>query len=313
MKYNTKGGSSNGRQPKVVNNQVYGFEEGSNPRQAALNYQKNMNADQNNLNHVGGNGKMPKKTKNDSRKSKSKGKKQDGKYTKRSIRIKLEQGKKKGGSGSGRSTTVEVPQFSTPGPKVSPLDANSASVKGNESALQAQANAVGDCYATNSCGTKGGTRRRGGRHIGGTRRGGRRRGGRRRGGTRRRGGRRRGGTSLVRNKWGCMSGGNEKCEAEIKDLIKKAEKMSNYLDNLNIELNGDENIINPEFSEKSMQIETETKIKNILDDKSGGGSMCTTHEQKKRKDDLVEVIKDLKSHIDTAESLIEVNKKEENL
>ena len=306
MKYNKRGGGFNGRQPKVISNQVYGFQEGSNPRQAALNYQKNMNAEQNNLNHVGGNGKMPKKTKNDSRKSKSKGKKQDGKYTKRSIRIKLEQGKKKGGSGSGRSTTVEVPQFSTPGPKVSPLDANSASVKGNESALQAQADAVGDCYATNSCGTKGGTRRRGGRRRGGTRR----RGGRRRGGTRRRGGRRRGGTGLVKNKWGCMSGGNDKCEAEIKDLEKEVKKLSNDLDNLNTELKGDERITNPESSKKSMQIETETRTS------TGGsrdGSMCTTSEQKKHRDDLLKAIKDLKSHIYTAKALIKVNKEEENL
>ena len=64
----------------------------------------------------------------------------------------------KGGSGSGKNATVTVPQFNPPGPKESPLDPNSASVKGNQNSLQAQANASGDCYATNSCGKKGGTR-----------------------------------------------------------------------------------------------------------------------------------------------------------
>lgn len=312
MKYNRKGGSSNGRQPKVVDNQVYGFEEGSNPRQAALNYQKNMNADQNNLNHVGGKGGLPKKTKNNSRKSKSKDKKQNGKYSTRSVRIKLEQAKKNntqksGGSGSGRSTTVEVPQFSTPGPKVSPLDANSASVKGNESALQAQANAVGDCYATNSCGTKGGTRRRGGRRIGGTRRGGRRRGGRRRGGTRR-GGRRRGGTTLVRNKWGCMSGGNAKCQAEINDLKQEAKELLKKLEEINEQLK--DIIPNPESSGKSdkLPVEIEKKIKNIMKQSGGNGEedKCSD-EQNEELLKYKKAIKDLNIAIETAEDLISIN------
>ncbi len=223
-----KGGSEE-RQPKVVTNQVYGFKEGSNPRQSALKYQQNMNAEQNNLNQTGGvnhkGEKLSRKTKNSERKRKTK--KHDKIYSSKHIRIKQKQventkkkGNIKGGSGSGRNTTVTVPQFNPPGPKVSPLDPNSASVKGNQNSLQADANASGDCYATNSCGKKGGTRR-GGRRRGGTRRRGgrrrggtRRRGGRRRGGTRRGGGRRRGGTSLIRNKWGCMSGGDRECSSE---------------------------------------------------------------------------------------------------
>ena len=203
-------GGSGGRQPKVVTNQVYGFKEGSNPRQSALKYQENMNAEQNNLNQTGGvnhkGEKLSRKTKNSERKRKTK--KDDKIYSSKHIRIKQKEaenkqkkGNIKGGSGSGRNTTVTVPQFNPPGPQVSPLDPNSASVKGNENSLQAEANASGDCYATNSCVKKGGTRR------GGTRRGGTRRGGTRRGGTRR-GGRRRGGNKgLVKNKWGCMSGG----------------------------------------------------------------------------------------------------------
>ena len=78
-------GGSGGRQPKVVTNQVYGFKEGSNPRQSALKYQENMNAEQNNLNQTGGvnhkGDKLSRKTKNSERKRKTK--KHDKTYSSR--------------------------------------------------------------------------------------------------------------------------------------------------------------------------------------------------------------------------------------
>jgi hypothetical protein len=119
-KNNKKGGNGGGREPKIVENKIYGFKEGTNQRQAALKYQQSMNAKQNKLNHVGG-------------------------------------------TGSGHRVTV--PQFNPPGPKVSPLGPNSASMKGNQNVLQSEANAVGDCHANNSCGQKPSTHR-GGRRGG---------------------------------------------------------------------------------------------------------------------------------------------------
>jgi hypothetical protein len=50
---------------------------------------------------------------------------------------------KKGGS-------IVVPSF-TQGSNVSPLNPTSLSITGNQTALQANANAANDCYATNSC------------------------------------------------------------------------------------------------------------------------------------------------------------------
>ena len=74
--------------------------------------------------------------------------------------------KKGGGSSVGRAKTSVVPQFSQIGPVVSPVGANSASINNNQAKINSLNDAVGDCFATNSC-MKGGLKKsqRGGRKL----------------------------------------------------------------------------------------------------------------------------------------------------
>jgi len=51
---------------------------------------------------------------------------------------------KKGGA-------IVIPQFPILGPSVSPVDANSTSVTGNKTFINAMNDGTNDCYATNSC------------------------------------------------------------------------------------------------------------------------------------------------------------------
>lgn len=48
-------------------------------------------------------------------------------------------------------TKIVIPQFPQIGPKVSPQDANSASLTINKNLIQSKINALNDCWATNSC------------------------------------------------------------------------------------------------------------------------------------------------------------------
>lgn len=50
----------------------------------------------------------------------------------------------------GGASDIVVPSF-TQGSNISPLNPTTLSISGNKSALQANANAINDCYATNSC------------------------------------------------------------------------------------------------------------------------------------------------------------------
>jgi hypothetical protein len=50
----------------------------------------------------------------------------------------------------GGASNIVVPSF-TQGSIISPLNPTTLSISGNKTALQANANAVNDCYATNSC------------------------------------------------------------------------------------------------------------------------------------------------------------------
>jgi len=130
--------------------QSYGYEHGSSPRSNAANYQASQNAQQQDLISTHGGAK-----------------------------------RKRGGSAEGLSplepAPLNVPQFPQQGPSVGPQNANNTSVATNTSAVAGTVNATNDCYATKSCGTKGGGKR--------TRRAGKR-------------GSRRGGKRVT---WGCMS------------------------------------------------------------------------------------------------------------
>jgi len=48
-------------------------------------------------------------------------------------------------------TKIVIPQFPQIGPKVSPQDANSASLNINKNLIKSKVNALNDCWATNSC------------------------------------------------------------------------------------------------------------------------------------------------------------------
>ena len=128
----------------------YGFKNGNSARTEAANYQKNQDTTQQDLISTHGGAK-----------------------------------RKRGGSAEGvaplEPAPLNVPQFPQQGPDIGPQNANNTSVATNTSAVAGTVNATNDCYATKSCGTKGGGKR--------TRRAGKR-------------GSRRGGKRVT---WGCMS------------------------------------------------------------------------------------------------------------
>jgi hypothetical protein len=143
-----RGGSAS--TPTITSFKSYGFDNGNSARSEAANFQKNQDTTQQDLINTHGGAK-----------------------------------RKRGGSAEGLAplepAPLDVPQFPQQGPSVGPQNANNTSVATNTSAVAGTVNATNDCYATKSCGTKGGGKR--------TRRAGKR-------------GSRRGGKRVT---WGCMS------------------------------------------------------------------------------------------------------------
>lgn len=154
MNSNTQN-SGQGSQYGTVPNQVYGYENGANPRQNALNYQLENDAEQAEMAAAAGGGRR-----------------------RRGMRGSRRRHRKRGGQAAG--TEMEVPSFPTVGPATSPLTSTSVSVAANQSALDAQVASCNDCYATGTCGQTMGCPQQGGRRHAKpkgrkTRRGGRRR------------------------------------------------------------------------------------------------------------------------------------------
>ena len=59
----------------------------------------------------------------------------------------------------GEQGQVVVPQWHLPGPSVSPVDSNALAIIGNTGHMQALSDSMNDCFATNTCGQGGGTRK----------------------------------------------------------------------------------------------------------------------------------------------------------
>ena len=154
-------------QPAPV--KVYGFEHGSDPRNNSSGFTQKQNTEQNKLNNIHG-GKKRTYTKGKRTHTKGKRTYTKGKRTYKKGKRTYKKGKrtykKGGGSSVGRAKTAVVPQFSQVGPAVSPVGANSASINNNQAKINSLNDAVGDCFATNSC-MKGGLKKsqHGGRRI----------------------------------------------------------------------------------------------------------------------------------------------------
>jgi hypothetical protein len=65
----------------------------------------------------------------------------------------------RGGSSTISPALITIPSFPSGGPKVSPFDANSASLNSNRTLIGGLSQAQNDCYATGTCLAKGGGRR----------------------------------------------------------------------------------------------------------------------------------------------------------
>ena len=161
-------------QPAPV--KVYGFEHGSDPRNNSSGFTQKQNTEQNKLNNIHGGKKRTytkgkrthtkgKRTYTKGKRTHTKGKRtyKKGKRTYKKGKRTYKKGKrtyKKGGGSSsvGRAKTAVVPQFSQVGPAVSPVGANSASINNNQAKINSLNDAVGDCFATNSC-MKGGLKK----------------------------------------------------------------------------------------------------------------------------------------------------------
>lgn len=118
----------------VIQNQLYGYENGgANPRQNALLYQQQNDAEQAAISALAG-GRRKRRTRS-----------------------------RRGGQAAG--TEMEVPSFVQVGPATSPLNPTSASVAGNQAALDAQVAACNDCYATGTCDQTIGCPQQGGRRT----------------------------------------------------------------------------------------------------------------------------------------------------
>jgi hypothetical protein len=116
--------------------QMYSLPEGaSSARDAAFINQQKMNTMQQELISQHGGIKNKKYKKNKTRKMSKR----------RSTRRRYSYKNKKGGA-----SEIVVPSF-TQGSSISPLNPTTLSISGNTTALQANANAINDCYATNSC------------------------------------------------------------------------------------------------------------------------------------------------------------------
>lgn len=116
------GGSSNLNLTSAKPFQMFALPEGASSfREAALINQQNMNNTQQSL--INQHGGMYYKTRKISKTYRN----------------------RKGGA-----SNIVVPSF-TQGSNISPLNPTTLSISGNQTALQANANAVNDCYATNSC------------------------------------------------------------------------------------------------------------------------------------------------------------------
>ena len=137
MRKNYKGGSNSSRST-VAPLLSYPLQDGAtSQRDSSIIASSNMNAKQQaQINQHGGR-RCPYcnqvTSKRSTRRKKKTSKRRLKKYT-------------RGGNATNRIT---VPSFPTS--TVSPTDANSISVSTNSTSLQSNANASGDCYATNSC------------------------------------------------------------------------------------------------------------------------------------------------------------------
>lgn len=137
MRKKYKGGSSNSRST-VAPVLSYPLQDGAtSQRDSSMIASSNMNAKQQaHINQHGGR-KCPYCnqviSKRSTRRKTKSSKRRFKKYT-------------RGGNATNRTT---VPSF--PSNTVSPTNANSVSVSTNSTSLQSNANASGDCYATNSC------------------------------------------------------------------------------------------------------------------------------------------------------------------
>jgi hypothetical protein len=65
----------------------------------------------------------------------------------------------RGGSSTISPALITIPSFPSGGTKVSPFDANSASLNSNRTLIGGLSQAQNDCYATGTCLAKGGGRR----------------------------------------------------------------------------------------------------------------------------------------------------------
>lgn len=159
--------ASNSPQPANANayappqNLVFGYENGKNPRDNAMNYQLELAEEQSNLNntHSGGRSRRVRRSKRGKhgRVTAKKGKKHNAKRGNRKMRSARRHHK------GGESARVEVPSFPVVGPQVSPMTSTSNSVATNETLLTTNVNACNDCYATNTCGSTPGCPQSGGK------------------------------------------------------------------------------------------------------------------------------------------------------
>lgn len=121
----------------TIPNQVYGYENGAcSPRQNALLYQQQNDAEQTSIISPSGGGRR--------------------RYSRRRSGY-----KKRGGQAAG--TEMVVPSFVQQGPATSPINSTSASIATNQTALDAKVAACNDCYATGTCDQTMGCPQQGGR------------------------------------------------------------------------------------------------------------------------------------------------------
>ena len=155
----------------TTSNETYGYEHGTSPRDNAVKYQTSQNSTQNSKNKTLGSTGGARK-------------------------------RRRGGAPGCRPTKTTVTQFSTPGPKVSPMDASSTSMSANTTSLNAGVAATNDCHATNSCGPPPPTKPCSG---GGKKRRAKKTRHRRR---------KKAGSKTKKTKWGCMSGGKKRSSSK---------------------------------------------------------------------------------------------------
>lgn len=167
-KTSQKGGDDSGRTKTIGVTPYQRYNNGGSDRQAAMKATQDANAAQQKaIAHSGGRQRKTRKVKKHKRKktrskkvkkSKKHKKRHHKKKTKR-VRKHLKHKKRGGSSLCGSGGSVVVPSFQNSGPSVGPITATKMSGSGNSSNLGAGCQAANDCYATNSCGKSGGSKR----------------------------------------------------------------------------------------------------------------------------------------------------------